>query len=54
MTEEHHHLVYGRINEALQAAWCNCGQVWNMKTEKWEPPRYLEGTTRRANWRGEE
>ena len=51
---EHRHLVEGRVNEALQAAWCRCGAVWSMKREKWEPPKYTEGLTRAQNWRPEE
>ena len=54
MTTEHHHLVHGRLNNALQVGWCNCGATYSLKTEKWGPPKYTEGVVRAANWKGEE
>ena len=51
---EHRHLVKGEVNNALQVAWCRCGAVYRLTTEKWEPPKYTEGLARAQSWRPEE
>lgn len=51
---EHRHWVEGKVSKALQVGWCRCGATYSMKTEKWGPPRYLEGTVRATNWKGDE
>lgn len=53
MPEDHRHYVEGKVSEALQAGWCRCGWVWDMKRERWTPPKYTEGLVRAANWKGD-
>ena len=50
---DHRHLIYGRVNNALQVGWCECGATYSIPKEKWGPPKYTEGTIRAAQWRPE-
>ena len=49
----HQHLVVGRVNWTLGLSWCACGETFDLKDEKWKPPKHTEGLMRRMTWRGE-
>lgn len=53
MPEHDRHLIFGRVNNALQVGWCECGATYSIPREKWGPPKYTEGILRAAQWRPE-